>query len=85
MFQSSIAYMSALCMQTMAIANLCNSPPDKSSTLRSLTFNKSTNTQVLPMIVARKLSVKASMAQLTICQYFGLWKAVTTRAGIGVF
>lgn len=34
-------YMSAFWMHTMAIANLCNSPPDKSSTFLSLTFRRS--------------------------------------------
>lgn len=31
-----VTYISAFCMQTTAQANLCNSPPERSSTFRSL-------------------------------------------------
>ena len=37
-------YISAFCMQTIAQANLCNSPPDRSSTFLSLTCIKSVTT-----------------------------------------
>lgn len=35
-------YISAFCMQTTAHANLCNSPPERSSTFRSFRWVKST-------------------------------------------
>ena len=34
-------HISALCIHTMAIANLCNSPPDRASTFLSRTCNRS--------------------------------------------
>lgn len=37
-----VTYMSAFCMQTTAQANLCNSPPERSSTFRSFRWVRST-------------------------------------------
>jgi len=44
-------HMSAFCIQTMAMANRCNSPPDKSSMLRLRTpirSTQNTHTQTMP-------------------------------------
>lgn len=65
-------YISAFCMQTTAHANLCNSPPERSSTFRSFRWVKSTKNIEEALCSMLKFYFTSSW-QNVYCTSFWVW------------